>query len=125
MVRGDWCHAAPGTGADTMTGRSGKAPRVALPIVAIIATLLASMALPGGSTAQSVRRVGVLTPAETQWQAETFRAALRELGWAEGTNLGIELRSAEGRLDRLPALARDLVDRGVDVIVAINTPGVK
>jgi putative ABC transport system substrate-binding protein len=55
-----------------------------------------------------------------------FRQRLRELGFAEGLNLVIEFRWAEGRYDRLPALAADLVSRGVDVLVATGgTAGVR
>ena len=48
---------------------------------------------------------------------EAFRQGLRELGYVEGENVVVESRSAEGKLDRLPALAAELVRLKVDVIV--------
>jgi putative tryptophan/tyrosine transport system substrate-binding protein len=47
---------------------------------------------------------------------ETFRQALRKLGYVEGQNISIITRSAEGKLDRLPKLARELADLKVDVL---------
>jgi putative ABC transport system substrate-binding protein len=47
---------------------------------------------------------------------------LRDLGYVEGRNVAVEYRDAEGRYDRLPALAVDLVVLKVDVIVVTNTP---
>jgi ABC-type uncharacterized transport system substrate-binding protein len=53
---------------------------------------------------------------------DAFKQGLGETGYVEGQNLAIEFRSAEGRYDRLPALAADLVVRKVEVIVAGGTP---
>jgi putative ABC transport system substrate-binding protein len=47
---------------------------------------------------------------------------LRELGWLEGQNIAFEYRFAEGKYDRLPALAAELIDRNVDLIAASPTP---
>jgi putative ABC transport system substrate-binding protein len=55
-------------------------------------------------------------------QLDAFRQALRELGWVEGQNIVIDYRFAEGRFDRLPDLAAELVRLKVDIIVAQPTP---
>jgi putative tryptophan/tyrosine transport system substrate-binding protein len=58
------------------------------------------------------------SPSESAAWHEAMRLSLRDLGWIEGKNFGIEYRFAEGRNDRLPALAADLAGLKVDVIVA-------
>jgi putative ABC transport system substrate-binding protein len=55
---------------------------------------------------------------------EDFRQGLRELGYVEGRNLQLEIRWGEGQLDRLPALAEELVRLKVDVIMAVTSPSV-
>ena len=72
-----------------------------------------------------VRRIGLLTPAspsDTVLWHQAFRLGLRDLGWVEGKNISIEYRYAEGRSDRLPDLAADLLRLKVDVIVASFAP---
>jgi putative ABC transport system substrate-binding protein len=54
---------------------------------------------------------------QTQYAAEAFRQGLREHGWVEGQNLAIEWRYADRRAEGLPALAADLVQREVNVLV--------
>jgi putative ABC transport system substrate-binding protein len=54
-----------------------------------------------------------------------FSRAMARLGYVEGRNLAIEVRSAQGRYERLHALAADLVDRKVDVIVTRSTPAAR
>jgi putative ABC transport system substrate-binding protein len=53
---------------------------------------------------------------------ELFLRRLRELGYVEGKNITIEYRSADDKLDRLPALAGELVRLNVDVLVTVATP---
>jgi putative tryptophan/tyrosine transport system substrate-binding protein len=76
---------------------------------------------------EKVRRIGFLavnSPSADKHLDEAFRQSLRELGWVKGRNITIEYRSAEGKADRLPALAAELVNAKVDVIVsAAGTPG--
>jgi ABC-type uncharacterized transport system substrate-binding protein len=56
---------------------------------------------------------------------EAFRQGLRELGYVEGKNIVIEWRSAEGKQDRLPALAAELVRLKVDIIIAGGPPSTR
>jgi len=54
-----------------------------------------------------------------------FREGLSETGWVEGQNLAFEYRWAEGRYDRLPALAADLLGRKADLIAASSIPSAR
>jgi len=69
--------------------------------------------------------VGVLTPHREDRAFPVFFATLRQLGYHEGRNLRLLVRSAEWKHERLPALAAEIVQARVDVIVAINTPGAR
>src|SRR5437870_13059254 len=59
--------------------------------------------------------------ADSVYRVSAFRDGLKEAGFIDGHNLAIEFRWAENKLDRLPALATDLVQRRVAVIVGQNT----
>jgi putative ABC transport system substrate-binding protein len=71
-----------------------------------------------------VARIGVLYIglADAESFKKELREGLRELGYVEGQNISFEFRSAEGKLDRLPELASELVRLKVDVIVALYVP---
>ena len=92
-----------------------------LALAVLVASLAANAQPPG-----KVFRVGVLlplslTPTLPSPQPQLFQAfqqRLQELGYVEGQNLALEVRAAEGKLDRLPGLAAELVRLNVDVIVA-------
>jgi len=88
---------------------------------ACIFTRLTAAAQPAGK----VPRLGFLITGSSTDQRhliEAFGQGLRELGWVEGQNIVIDYRFAEGRFDRLPELAAELVRLKVDVIVAGPTP---
>jgi putative tryptophan/tyrosine transport system substrate-binding protein len=76
--------------------------------------------------AAKIARIGYLAPNLTASPHlhEAFRQGLRDLGYVEGQNIVIEYRSAEGKAERLPALAAELVALKVDVIVVPGTVGV-
>lgn len=86
--------------------------------LAMLLALLATRAQP----AERVRQIGFLASGSQAVMApsvrfEAFRQALRALGWVEGQNLVIASRYAEGKPERLPELAADLVRRHVEVLV--------
>ena len=84
------------------------------------AALLAAPLAAGAQQATKVARIGyVATNLEANLPGrEAFRQGLRDLGYVEGRNVVIEYRSAAGKLERLPALAAEVVALKVDVIVA-------
>jgi putative ABC transport system substrate-binding protein len=91
-----------------------------------IGGMAGSMALwpAAGPAQQRIRRIGALVigNADAASFSKQLQEGLAELGYNEGRNYVLELRSAEGQLARLPDLARELVSARVDVIVALFTP---
>ena len=94
----------------------------AIPLIVIV--VLAILVAPLTAEAQQptkVHRIGYLSPGFSPSRLSTLEAlrqGLRDLGWVEGENLTIECRVAEGEVERLPALAAELVHLPVEVIVA-------
>jgi ABC-type uncharacterized transport system substrate-binding protein len=87
----------------------------------LLAAPLAAEAQPMGK----VPVIGVLegsAPALNQPVREAFRRGLEQLGWVEGRNVIIEYRSADGRTERFPELAAELVRLNVSVIVVTGEP---
>jgi len=94
--------------------------------LALGALLLALSVSAAAQQPKGVPRIGYLSrdlhPADSRAPAprnlEAFRQGLRELGYVEGKNIIVEYRYAEGRFERLPALAEELVRLKVEIIVA-------
>jgi putative tryptophan/tyrosine transport system substrate-binding protein len=90
--------------------------------VLTLCAMLLALCLPAeAQQPKKVPRIGYLSaldPARESARAEAIRLALRELGYIEGQNIATEYRYAEGRRDRLPELAAELVRLKVDIIVA-------
>jgi putative ABC transport system substrate-binding protein len=97
--------------------------RIGLAVVLAVGLTLASLGTAAAQPSEKVHRVGYLNPGSSsdplrQRRLEALRQGLRELGYVEGQNIALEPRWAEGKYDRYPALAADLVHSKVDVIVA-------
>ncbi len=95
-----------------------------LTVVVILALLAASLAAEAQPSKKV--RIGYLSgnpPSDTKDAFDAFQTKLHALGYIEGQNLLFEARYADGRYERLPQLAADLVRLKVDVIFAYGTPG--
>jgi len=90
----------------------------------LVTFLLTTVSLAEAQPLGKVPRIGLLlnNPTPEQGRQATFRQALRDLGWIEGENIAIEYRYAEGKSDRFPELAAELVRLKVDIILAIGAP---
>ena len=94
---------------------------ILLVVAVVVVAAIAHAQQPG-----KIPRIGYLstnTPAAMSTRTEAFRQGLRELGYVEGKNIVIEYRYAEGKRDRLPALAAELVRLNVDIIVSAGGEG--
>jgi putative ABC transport system substrate-binding protein len=92
---------------------------------ALTLSLLAAPFLAHGQSPTKAPRIGYLgssSPSLEPHYVQAFRQRLRDLGYVEGRDIVIEFRWAEGRDERLPDLAAELVSAKVDVIVTTGTP---
>lgn len=107
----------------TVNGKGAVSVRLALG-----ALLLALCATAAAQERAIVARVGIITtgsPKALEHLLAGFKEGLQEHGYEDGKNIRLEIRYADGRADRLPLFARELVQAKVDVIVAIPNPSVE
>jgi putative ABC transport system substrate-binding protein len=93
----------------------------------LVAVMLVTVAVVAeAQQPKKIPRIGVLSLASgPAWQEEEFLHGLRDLGYVDGRNIIIEYRWAGGKIDRLPALADELVQLKVDIIAVRTTPVVQ
>jgi putative ABC transport system substrate-binding protein len=95
----------------------------------IVGGLFAAPLVAEAQTAGRIWRIGILspstTPSETARRQSPLMQKLAELGYVENQNLIVEYRAAEGKIDRLPGLAVELVQVKVDAIFTASSPGVQ
>src|SRR4249920_1956677 len=102
--------------------------KAAVPSILVAVVLLALGVIAEAQQAKKVPRIGYLSPLDAATdsnRAEAIRLALRERGYIEGQNIAIEYRYAEGKLERFPELAAELVRLKVDVIVVAGERAVR
>ena len=95
-------------------------------LVCALAAALAAAPWPAfPQPAEKMRVIGYLTPSgKPALRDEVFLQGMRELGWIEGKNIRIEIRRAGNDVKRLAAMAQELVQLKVELIVALATPAV-
>lgn len=106
--------------------RRAHADRLWQPAIALAMGLAALLLAPQLEAQERSRRIGILWPSTAEAakpNMQVYIDALHEAGYMEGRNLLLDYRYAQSRFERLPALARELVELGPDVILAPTTPG--
>ena len=90
-------------------------------LIWLLATVLLTTYPADAQQSKKVPRVGILfIGGRDQPHLEAFKQGLRERGYTEGKNIVLDYRYAEGKVDRLPSLAAELVQLNVDVIVTTS-----
>jgi len=100
----------------------------AFALVSLVVAVLVASVEGQAQRPERTARVGVLVPGLSTVAPEppdAFRQGLRERGWIEGQTLVLDVRFAENRYDRLPALAKELVARKPDVIFTVASPAIR
>jgi len=100
--------------------------KTTLAVGAMLLALLVAPATAKSQQAAKVYRVGHLSgsgEAASTVFVDAFREGMHTLGYVEGRNLVLESRYAEGKVERLPSLAQELVSRNPDVLLVSTTPG--
>jgi putative ABC transport system substrate-binding protein len=120
VISSQWSVVTENRRAATMSGKI---------LIWLLATvLLTTASLAAAQQPTKVPRIGYLggtSPSANAARIEAFRQGLRELGYVEGRNMIIEWRHAEAKLDRLPALAAELVRLKVDILVTGGPPATR
>ena len=91
---------------------------------AFVVAVAGILAAPLAAAAQQAGKVLDTTPMALNARLDAFRQGMRELGYVEGQNFALEYRSPEGRANRFPDLAHELVRLKVDLILTRGTPAV-
>ena len=102
--------------------------RKTLTLLFIVVALGAGATIAEAQQTKKVPRIGYLATVSLSAisaRIEAFRQGLRELGYVEGKNIVIEWRYAEGKADRLPGLAAELVRLKVEVIITAGAPATR
>jgi ABC-type uncharacterized transport system substrate-binding protein len=95
---------------------------IGLAVVLTLGLTLAPLAAEAQQAGTRLPRIGYLSAGSESPRDVAFRQGLRERGYIEGQNIAIEYRFAEGKFERLPAFAAELVRLKVDVVVSSSTP---
>jgi putative ABC transport system substrate-binding protein len=90
------------------------------PSIAALLAVILGQSLAGACAAEQVHRIGYLSHGPSP-ALEALQQGLRTLGWIEGRNIAVEYRLTEGKDERIPELAADLVRLRVDLIVAAGS----
>ena len=94
----------------------------------LLVLILLGVAVTDAQQTKKVPRIGYLfgqSPSTGSVRIDPFRQGLRDLGYVEGKTIVIEWRHHEGKVDRLPALAAELVRLKVDIIIAYGPPAAR